>query len=185
MSQFDLIPIGDKMPQEVNAVIEIPAGSHNKYEYDERLGVFKLDRVLYSPFHYPADYGFIPETRSTDGDHLDTLVLGGYPVFPGCLMRVRPLGLFKMVDSGDEDFKILSVQADNPRLDTMGTLEDLKRFNPHFLKEVAHFFEVYKKLQGKEVHVLGWEGQEAAFAEIRKAHETYHAEAGGAHGQTV
>ena len=132
-----------------------------------------LDRVLYSPFHYPADYGFIPETRSSDGDHLDTLVLGGYPLFPGCVVRVRPLGLFKMVDDGEEDFKILSAQVDNPRFDTVKTLEDVKAMNPHLLKEVAHFFEEYKRLESKKVKVLGWEGREAALAEIRKAHQAY------------
>ncbi len=170
---FHAIPIGESAPDAVNAIIEIPGGSHNKYEYDEKLGALVLDRVLYSPFHYPADYGFIPETLSADGDHLDTLVLGGYPLFPGCVVRVRPLGLFKMVDDGEEDFKILSVQVNNPRFDTVKTLEDVKAMNPHLLKEVAHFFEEYKKLEGKEVSVLGWESREAALAEIKKAHQAY------------
>ncbi|MBS3902787.1 MAG: inorganic diphosphatase [Anaplasmataceae bacterium] len=167
------IPIGDKSPAIVNAVIEIPKGSHNKYEYDEELKVIKLDRVLYSPLFYPTDYGFIPETRSEDGDHLDIMVLGGDPTFPGCVVAARPIGLLKMIDGGDEDFKILAVQKDNPRFDKIETIEDMKNFNPHLLDEVAHFFKVYKDLQKKEVKILDWEGKDEALKEIKRAQEMY------------
>jgi len=167
------IPIGDKSPEIVNAVIEIPKGSHNKYEYDEDLKVIKLDRVLYSPLFYPNDYGFIPETRSEDGDHLDIMVMGNNPVFPGCVVAARPVGILKLIDDGDEDFKILAVQKDNPRHDHIKDMEDLKKTNPHLLDEVAHFFKVYKDLQKKEIKIIGWEGCEAAYGEIKRAQEMY------------
>src|SRR4051812_39260899 len=116
---WESLPLGEKSPEIINAVIEIPRGSHNKYEFDEKLGVFKLDRVLYSPFHYPLDYGFIPQTRSEDGDHLDVMVIGGDPVPQGCLVEVRPIGFMRMVDGGELDFKILAVQKKNPRFDAI------------------------------------------------------------------
>lgn len=167
------IPLGKSAPEVVNAVIEIPKGSQNKYEYDEKLHVLKLDRVLFSPFFYPLDYGFLPETRSPDGDHLDIMVLGGDPVFPGCLVEARPVGLLKMIDSGEEDFKILGVQVENPRFDHIETLKDVETFYPHLLKEIVHFMETYKELQGKKVETHGWEGKEAAYAEIKKAQQSY------------
>lgn len=176
MSGVHDLPIGEKAPEVFNAVIEIAKGSQNKYEYDERLKVFKLDRVLYSPVHYPLDYGFIPETRSDDGDHLDVMVIGGDPVFVGCVVEVRPLGLLKMIDSGEEDFKILGVQKQNPRFESIKDMKDIEAWNPHLLKEVSHFFEVYKNLQKKEVKILGWAGVEEAEAEIKKAQEAYRSE---------
>lgn len=173
MSSFESIPIGKNAPETVNVVIEIPKGSQNKYEFDEELGVIKLDRVLYSPFYYPIDYGFIPETRSEDGDHLDALVLGGDPLPVGCLVEARPIGILHMIDSGEPDAKILAVQAKNPRFDAIKDIENIKAFNPHLLKEIAHFFERYKDLQGKKVEIQGWGGLEDAKQEIKKAHEVY------------
>ncbi len=170
---FENLPLGDKSPEIINVVIEIPKGSHNKYEFDEKLGIMKLDRVLYSPFHYPLDYGFIPATRSEDGDHLDALVIGSDPLFTGCLAEVRPIGLLEMVDSGDLDFKILAVQAKNPRFDTIKDLKDVEASNPHLLKEIAHFFKTYKDLQGKTTEIQGWKDKAAAAAEIKKAAEAY------------
>ncbi|MEK7568312.1 MAG: inorganic diphosphatase [Patescibacteria group bacterium] len=167
------LKIGEKSPEIFNAVVEIPKGSQNKYEFDEKTGVFKLDRVLYSPTHYPTDYGFIPETRSQDGDHLDVLIIGGYPLFVGCVLVVRPVGILKMVDNGDEDFKILGVQAKNPRLDAISDIKDIEASNPHLLKEIAHFFQVYKELEGKQTRIIGWEGVEKAKEEIIKARDSY------------
>ena len=167
------LKIGDKSPEIFNAVVEIPKGSHNKYEFDEEMGVMKLDRVLYSPMHYPLDYGFIPETRSEDGDHLDVMIMGGDPLFAGCVCDVRPIGLLKMIDSGEEDFKILGVQDKNPRLKDIKDIKDIEAHNSHFLKEIAHFFKVYKDLQGKEVKIVGWEGAEEAKKEIKRAEEEY------------
>lgn len=175
-SPWEIISVGENAPEVVNVVIEIPAGSHNKYEFDEKLGVFKLDRVLYSPFHYPLDYGFIPGTRSEDGDHLDALVMGGEPVPLGCLVESRPIGMLKMIDSGEADFKILAVQKQNPRFDTIKSIKDIEASNPHLLKEIAHFFETYKDLQGKKVEIQGWEDADAAKAEITKAKEVYEKE---------
>ncbi len=172
MSLHDLT-IGKDAPEIINVVIEIPKNSQNKYEFDEETGMIKLDRVLYSPVHYPADYGFIPETRSEDGDHLDALVLGGDPVFVGCVVRARPIGLLKMIDGVEEDFKILAVQEDNPRFDKIKDLKDIETTNDHLLKEISHFFEVYKNLQKKEVKILGWENAEKAREEIKRAQEMF------------
>ena len=169
------MPIGKKFPETVNVVIEVTKGSHNKYEYDEELDVMKLDRVLYSPVHYPTDYGFIPETHSDDGDHLDILVLCTNPTFPGCVVEGRPIGLLKMIDSGDEDFKILGVAATDPRYAHISTLEDVNKLNPMLTEEIAHFFEVYKKLQKKETKILGWENHVMALDEIKRAHEAFKA----------
>ncbi|MEK7187759.1 MAG: inorganic diphosphatase [Patescibacteria group bacterium] len=167
------VPIGEKAPEKVNAIIEIPKGSQNKYEFDEKLGVIKLDRVLYSPFHYPVDYGFIPETRSEDGDHLDALVLGNDPLFSGCLVEIRPIGMLKMIDSGERDSKILSVPTKDPRFETIKDLADVEKYNPHLLKEIVHMFEHMKDLQGKKVEVEGWENAEVAKKEILDAMEMF------------
>ncbi|HVM76825.1 MAG TPA: inorganic diphosphatase [Candidatus Paceibacterota bacterium] len=170
---WETIPTGDKSPNVVNVVIEIPKGSNNKYELDEKLGVIKLDRVFYSPFFYPLDYGFIPQTRSEDGDHLDALVIGSDPVPVGCLVEARPIGMLNMIDSGEADAKILAVQAKNPRFDTIKSIKDIEQFQPHLLKEIVHFFEHYKDLQGKKVETKGWDGVDAAHAEIKKAQDVY------------
>lgn len=173
MSPYHKLSLGEKAPEVINVVVEIPKGSHNKYEFDEELGVFKLDRVFYSAVHFPTDYGYIPETRSEDGDHLDALVIGSDPTFPGCLVEARPVALIHMVDSGEQDNKILAVQARNPRLQEIKDLKDLETFNPHFLKEVKQFFETYKILQGKEVKITGIENAAAAKAEIERARKMY------------
>lgn len=170
---WESLPLGDKAPEIVNVVIEVPRGSQNKYEFDEKLGVFKLDRVLYSPFHYPLDYGFIPQTRSEDGDHLDALVIGSDPIQPGFLLEARPIAVLRMIDGGDPDFKILAVQKDNPRFDTIHDLKDIEAWQPHLLKEVAHFFEHYKDLQGKKTEIQGWAGGAEAKEEITKAAQAY------------
>ena len=160
------LPLGDKAPQTVLAVIEIPAGSHNKYEYDHELGAMKLDRVLYSPFFYPVDYGFLPQTLAEDGDPLDVIVVTDSPVFPGCLAEIRPIGMMAMLDGGERDNKILCVQATNPHYAHINELEDIA---PHILKEIVHFFSQYKFLEHKEVVVEGWSGRETAYEAIRTA----------------
>src|SRR2546422_11437280 len=114
MINYLTLPTGDGAPAEVNAVIEIPRGDTNKYEYDKQLHVFRLDRNLYSPVHYPGDYGFIPGTLSRDDDPLDVLVLVDAPSFPGCVMTIRPIGMLEMIDQGKEDEKILAVGTNNP-----------------------------------------------------------------------
>jgi inorganic pyrophosphatase len=170
---WENLPLGEKAPDVVNVVIEIQKGSSNKYEFDEKLGVFKLDRVLYSPFHYPLDYGFIPQTRSEDGDHLDALVIGSDSVMPGFLVEARPIGILRMIDGGDLDFKILAVQKANPRFDTIKDIKDVEAWQPHLLKEIAHFFERYKDLQDKKTEIQGWAGKADAIEEIKKAAAAY------------
>ncbi|HVO28486.1 MAG TPA: inorganic diphosphatase [Candidatus Paceibacterota bacterium] len=171
---WESVPLGEKAPEVINVIVEIPKGSNNKYEFDEKLGLFKLDRVFYSPFFYPLDYGFIPRTRSEDGDHLDALVIGSDPVPLGTLVEARPIGVLRMIDSGDPDAKILCVQAKNPRFDTIRDIADVEKWQPHLLKEVAHFYGHYKDLQGKKVDVsAGWGGAAEAKDEIKKAAQSY------------
>jgi inorganic pyrophosphatase len=172
-SPWENVTIGDKTPEVLNAIIEIPKGSRNKYEFDEKLGLFKLDRVMHSSYQYPLDYGFIPQTRSEDGDHLDVLVIGGDPVFVGCVLEFRPVAMLNMIDSGEPDAKILGVQVGDPRFSAIKDLKDLEAYDPHMLKEVTNFFETYKKLQNKEVTTSGWGDAAAAKEEIKKAQEVY------------
>lgn len=147
------LPRGNKYPEEFNLVIEMPKNSHNKYEYDEELDVIKLDRVFYSAMALPHDYGFIPATRSEDGDHLDGIVLLDEPSYPGILIPCRPIGVLYMVDSGEKDEKIICVPVDDPRYSHIQELEDLGQ---HFKKEITHYFEHYKDLQGKKVEANTW-----------------------------
>lgn len=165
--------IGKKAPEVVNVIIEIPKNSQNKYEFDKESGALKLDRVLYSPMHYPADYGFIPETHCGDGDPLDAIVFGSDPLVPGCLVEARPIGLLKMIDGGEEDYKVLAVQVKNPRFDNVKDIEDIKATHEHSFKEIAHFFTAYKELEGKKVEILGWENSQKAKEEIKRAQELY------------
>lgn len=167
---------GPNHPEVIYVIIEISKGSRNKYEYDEELGVIKLDRVLYSSLHYPGDYGLIPRTFYGDGDPLDVLVMTNQPTFPGCIIEARPIGLFRMLDRGLSDDKVLAVPASDPLFDGYQDIEDIP---PHFLLEVAHFFEVYKDLEGKRVRTMGWEGVDAAKAQIEQAIDLYRHKFGG------
>ncbi len=153
------ISIGEKVPKIATAIIEIPQGSRVKYEIDKETGLIKIDRVLYSPFVYPANYGFFPQTWWEDGDPLDVLVISYEPWYPGVLVDVRPIGLMKMEDSGEIDDKVIAVPADDPRFNEV---EDIKDLPQHLLKEIEHFFNRYKELQGKETKVLGFFGKEKA-----------------------
>jgi inorganic pyrophosphatase len=164
------LPIGDKMPDVVEAVIEIPLEGINKYEYDKKLGVFRLDRNLYSPVHYPGDYGFIPSTLSEDGDPLDVLVLVDAASFPGCVMEVRPIGLMEMFDQGEADEKVLAVGKNNPRYKDV---TDYSQIYPHILREITHFFAIYKDLEGKRVEIKGWHDADYARKKIIEAAENY------------
>lgn len=150
---------GQHYPEQFNAVIEIPKGSRNKYEYDEDLDVIKLDRVNYTAMAHPFDYGFIPGTRSEDGDHLDTFVILDSSVFPGCLVEARPIGVLYMIDDGEKDEKIISVPLNDIRYKHVNELSGL---NPHIKPEIQHFFEHYKDLQNKKVEITGWGDKKAA-----------------------
>ncbi|MDP9728229.1 inorganic diphosphatase [Alicyclobacillus tolerans] len=143
----------------VDVFVEIPKGSQNKYEFDEKEGAFRLDRVLYSPMHYPAEYGHIPHTLAKDGDPLDALVLTSVPTFPGCLIETRVVGVLVMSDEKGQDEKLIGVAEKDPRFAQIQTLEDIP---PHILKEIAHFFQVYKDLENKEVKIEGWKGTKEA-----------------------
>lgn len=153
------LPRGEKYPNEFNLIIEMPKGAHNKYEYDESLDIIKIDRVFYSAMSLPYDYGFIPQTRSEDGDHLDGIVLLDSASFPSCMVPARPIGVLYMVDSGEKDEKIIAVPLGDPRYEHLTELDQLA---PHFKKEIQHYFEHYKDLQGKKVEVTGWGNREDA-----------------------
>lgn len=141
------------MEEPVIAFIEIPRGSRNKYEYDDELNAFRLDRVLYSSVHYPTEYGFIPETLAPDGDHLDVLVIMQEPTFSGCRIAIRPVGMLDMEDEKGHDQKILAVPLGDPRYSLVYDIDDL---NPHWLKEIENFFDTYKVLQQLQTVILGW-----------------------------
>jgi inorganic pyrophosphatase len=154
----------------VEAFIEIPQGSRNKYEYDEARAVFVLDRVLYSSVHYPTDYGYIPETLSPDGDHLDILVITHHPTFPGCHIPARPIGGLDMADEKGADFKVLAVPAVDPRFEGIRSLDDLEA---HWLREIEAFFATYKLLEPKQTEVLGWHTLDETWQVIDDAREAF------------
>lgn len=164
------LPAGPKAPDLINVIVEIPGSTRNKYEFEHEGGYIRLDRVLASPLHYPADYGLIPRTLYDDGDPLDVLVLIKEPTFPGCVILARPIGLFRMLDQDLHDDKILAVAANDPLYEDYRDLNDVPG---HYLREVAHFFNRYKDLEGKRVETIGWEPREAALAQIRHAQGLY------------
>ena len=153
-----------------DVLIEIPRGSRNKYEYDFDLKRMRFDRMLFSSMMYPADYGFIPETLALDGDPLDVLVLVNEPTFPGCVMEVKPIGVFHMADEKGPDEKIICVPVTDPIWNSCNDIEDL---NPHRIKEITHFFQVYKDLEKKKVDVGGWGDAKEAYDILNKCVERY------------
>jgi inorganic pyrophosphatase len=154
----------------IDVFIEIPKGSRNKYEYDKVKKVVRYDRMIFSSMHYPSDYGFVPETLALDGDPLDAMVLVSAPTFPGCLIEVKPLGLFRMEDEKGPDAKLLCVPVSDPIWNQLNRLEDV---NPHLLKEIEHFFSVYKDLEKKKVGIEGWEDKESALRTIKESQRRY------------
>lgn len=156
----------------VTVMVEIPKGSRNKYEYDHETGMIRFDRMLFSAVHYPSDYGFILDTLAGDGDPLDALVLVSEPTFPGCLIEVKPIGLFKMWDEKGRDEKILCVPITDPHWNRLNTLSDV---NAHLLIEIKHFFSIYKDLEEKKVGVEDWEDREEALVIIRESQERFKA----------
>jgi inorganic pyrophosphatase len=170
MTNYFSLPTGEGAPGEVNAVIEIPRGQTNKYEYDKTLHVFRLDRTLYSPVHYPGDYGFIPRTLSDDGDPLDVLVLVDAPSFTGCVMTVRPIGFLEMVDQGQGDEKVLAVGTNNP---IFKGVRDYQELYPHLLREIEHFFTIYKELEAKTTRIVGWHDATRAREVISECQSRY------------
>lgn len=155
------------------AVVEIPKGSRNKYEWDEQLGAIKLDRFLYSSVVYPLDYGFIPESIGEDGDPLDAMIVVSEPTFPGCWIEVKPIALFRMHDDKGSDDKVICVPVSDPNWNTFESLNDL---SSQLQEEISHFFSIYKNLEQKHVEVEGWFPVMDAWKVIEEAHERYIAE---------
>ncbi|HTY37917.1 MAG TPA: inorganic diphosphatase [Bacteroidota bacterium] len=164
------LPIGDESPRIINAVVELPKGSRNKYEYNMELGVFQLDRVLYSSMHYPEAYGFIPSTLYDDGDPMDVLIVIDQPLQTGIMIEVRPIGILKMQDEKGTDDKIISVAKGDPTYSTIRSVKDLPR---HTLIEIEHFFTSYKELEGKHVKSFGWHGVTEARRAVMRASRAF------------
>lgn len=156
---------------EIEAIIEIPKGSRNKYEIDHETGAVWLDRMLFTATQYPTDYGFVPGTLAEDGDPLDVLVLLDEATFPGCHILVRAVGVFWMRDEKGPDAKVLCVPSRDPRWEQVRDIEDL---NPHLLDEIGHFFNVYKTLEpGKRSETRGWDRAAAAAEVIEDARRRF------------
>lgn len=154
----------------IDVIVEIPKGSRNKYEYDYEKKMIRYDRMIFSSMFYPSDYGFFPETLAEDGDALDALVLVSEPTFPGCVIEVSPIGLFKMFDEKGPDDKILCVPVSDPIWNKVTSLEEV---NPHLIKEIEHFFQVYKDLEKKKVGIEGWHDKADAVQAIHNAQQYY------------
>ncbi len=175
MNPWHDLPAGPNPPDRIHVIVEIPGNTRNKYEFDHETGILRLDRVLSSPLHYPADYGLIPQTLYDDGDPLDVLVLIKEPTFPGCVLTVRPIGIFRMLDQGDADDKVLGVVDNDPLYSDFHGLRDVPS---HYLREVEHFFSHYKDLEGKRVEALGWAPRAVAMEKIVHAQALYQAQYG-------
>lgn len=174
--RIDAIKIGKNPPEDVNVIVEVPVGGHPiKYETDKEAGALVVDRFLYTPMHYPGNYGFVPHTLSEDGDPIDVLICNTRPLVPGCIISVRPIGVMVMEDDGGKDEKILAVpvQKLTRRYDKVVNYTDLPEIT---LKQIEHFFEHYKDLEpGKWVKIEGWQDVNVAKKLIVEAIERYKA----------
>lgn len=176
------VSFGEEAPEVVSAIIEIPKGSKAKYELDKDSGMLKLDRVLFSSIHYPANYGFIPKTYCDDKDPLDILVICSVDVQPMCLIDAKVIGVMQMIDNNEEDDKIIAV-ANNDM--SVRHINDISELPPHTLLEVRRFFEDYKKLELKEVVVEQFLGREKAYEIIQQSIDLYNVTFGTDHKQKV
>lgn len=165
----DVTP-GEHLPQEFNALVEIPMGSSIKYELDKQTGLLRMDRVLYSAVYYPANYGFIPQTYAEDDDPLDVLVLCQEALTPLTLVTARAIGLMTMIDSGKKDHKILAVAVDDPEFNGF---QEAKELPPHRLTMLRRFFLDYKYLEGKAVEVDEIQPAELALPVIEDSLQRY------------
>lgn len=170
MNLWKALKSGPSIPKVVYAVIEIPKGSRNKYKYKVDKGVFTLDRVLYSPFHYPVDYGIIPQTAMGDGNPLEILVLMNQPTFPGCIIQCRPIGVISMIDGENLDDKVIAVPVNDNKFKDFQDIHDVPLA---FLEEIEHFFREYKRLEGKNTEILGWKNAKRAFESIKYSIKIY------------
>lgn len=177
MNLWHEIPLGDKVPEEFNTIIEIPEGSNNKYEIDKKTGLIALDRANYSSAPYPFDYGFAPQTLWEDNDPLDVVVLTTFPLASGILVSVRPVAVMEMIDDGESDYKIIAVPAKDKRWEDT---QDLNDINKHKIREIKHFFETYKQLKDEniKVEIRGVHGKDKAIEAINKSIELYKAKFG-------
>jgi inorganic pyrophosphatase len=164
------VECGEQAPRMVNAVIEIPQGSRAKYEIDKPSGLLRLDRVIYSSFYYPSNYGFIPQTYGDDKDPLDILVLSSISIQPMCLVTAKVIGVMQMIDGGDADDKIIAVAANDPSINYINNIEELPK---HFFGELRHFFEEYKTLENKSVKVEEFQDKSMALKIIQEAMDNY------------
>lgn len=156
---------------EFDVIIEIPTGSRNKYEIDHESGRIRLDRMLFTATRYPHDYGFVDDTLGLDGDPLDALVIVQEPTFPGCVIRARTIGMFRMTDEAGGDDKLVCVAADDPRMEHMRDIHHLPEFDK---LEIQHFFEIYKDLEpGKSVEGASWAGRTEAEEEVRESYRRF------------
>ncbi|MDH6225760.1 inorganic pyrophosphatase [Streptomyces sp. MJP52] len=166
----------EEPPVEFDVTIEIPKGSRNKYEVDHETGRIRLDRRLFTSTMYPADYGFVENTLGEDGDPLDALVILEEPTFPGCLIRCRAIGMFRMTDEAGGDDKLLCVPASDPRVEHLRDIQNVSEFDR---LEIQHFFEVYKDLEpGKSVEGADWVGRAEAEAEIERSYTRFKEQGG-------
>lgn len=170
MNLWHDLSAGKKAPDEIQVIVEINKGSKNKYEIDKETGMIALDRVAHTAQDFPFDYGFVPQTLWDDGDALDVVLLTTHPLYPGVLVRARPVAVMHMIDGGDSDDKIIAVPVDDPRWDDTKDLSDI---NKHTIKEIEHFYSTYKKLQKKEVEIKGFEGAEEAKKSVQRSQELY------------
>jgi len=161
---------GDNAPQVVNGLIEIPQGSRTKYEIDKKTGLLKLDRIIYSSFHYPINYGFIPQTLGLDGDPLDILVMCSESIQPLCLVEARVIGNMQMIDTGVADDKIIAVASKDPQVNYITSIDELPR---HFIAVLRNYFEQYKVLENKVVEIDEFQNAEAAYKVIEDAIDLY------------
>lgn len=164
------VELGEQAPEIVSAIIEVPAGSNVKYELDKKSGLLRVDRTLFSSVHYPANYGFLPQTYCDDHDPLDVLVLGQEPLVPLCIVRAKPIGLMKMIDQGEGDDKVIAVHYDDQEYAHYKSIDELP---PHRLNQVRRFFEDYKALENKTVSVEGFLGANEAIAAVQRSMQMY------------
>lgn len=161
---------GDNAPATVNALVEIPQGSRTKYEIDKTTGLLKVDRIIYSSFHYPVNYGFIPQTLGLDGDPLDILILCSQSIQPLCLVEATVIGNMQMIDSGEEDDKIIAVASKDPSVNHIADIDELPK---HFFNELKNYFEQYKVLENKQVQIDNFQNKQEAYKIINDAIALY------------